>query len=189
MFRQVAALALGLLLAGCLWRSPEERMLADFSGIDGASLFAGEAAPEYVRFRDALSERVLGNVTRDGRYRIAPAQQPLYCPGVKANGNHGYLLGVHVDKVMGDSALATLSRACASQPPTCATGENCAFIGVGGPVQYRINYLLLRINNRWKVVKPLGAGVMLSTNHRTGEAVAAGCSALLPCAQGRLRRE
>ena len=158
MYKKAVILALGLLLAGCLRRSPEERILAVFSDIDAAKMFAGQAAPDYVGFADATSERVLGNVMRDGRYRIAPSHQPLYCPGVPAEGNHGYLLGARVPTMMGDTAFATITLECAANSP-CPNGQLCAS---GGALEHQTNYLIIRTNGKWKLERALGGADVIA---------------------------
>ncbi|HST07998.1 MAG TPA: hypothetical protein VLJ83_07480, partial [Gemmatimonadaceae bacterium] len=114
-------------------------------------------APDYVAFRDALSKRILGNVTRHDRYRIARTQQPLYCPGVSGEGNHGYLLGARVPTIMGDTAFATLTLECAGVP--CAKGQPCVW---GSIVQRQTNYLLVRTNGEWKVEKALSGATVIA---------------------------
>lgn len=49
-------------LIGCFHRSPDELILAAFSGRGGDWVFSGEAAPQYLVFRDGLSERVFRDV-------------------------------------------------------------------------------------------------------------------------------
>lgn len=144
-----ALISLGFL--GCMHGSPEERILAAFSGLSGERLFSGETPPQYLMFRDEASASVFRNLTGDGTYRMAPTGQPLFCPGVPENGNHGYLLGAKVDTVMGDSAFATITRDCTQFVAKCASGQLCA--SFGGTVEYQTSYLLARIERKWRVIR------------------------------------
>src|SRR4051812_26902502 len=110
-------------LIGCIHRSPEERILAAFSGFRGEWPFAElnvfqdcnqsgfctdiqyhtEKPPEYLSFRDDLSASIFRDLARSGKYQIVGAGQALFCPGLPIDGRHGYVLGVKVDTVMGDS--------------------------------------------------------------------------------------
>src|SRR6266550_9120703 len=146
-------------LIGCFHHSREERVLAAFSGRGGDWLFSGEAAPQYLAFRDDRSERVFSEVMRSGMYRLAPIGGPLFCPGVPENGNHGYLLGARVDTVMGDSAFVSVSRICTQFARKCPSGQAC--ISWGGAIEYSTNYLVARRNGVWKVVKPLSGSAAI----------------------------
>jgi hypothetical protein len=157
--RKVTTALISLGLVGCLHRSAEDRILAAFSGSNWDGLFSAEATPQFVAFRDDASARVFRNVSRSGAYRIAPTNQPLFCPGVPEKGNHGYLLGARVDTVMGDSAFATVTLMCTRFVSKCASGQFCA--SWGSTIQYETNYLLARSNGNWKVVRAVSGGVAI----------------------------
>jgi len=96
---------------------------------------------------------------RSGKYRLAPEDQPLLCPGVAEPGNHGYVFGVTVTEVKGDTAFATLSGDCLQFVPKCPSGEICA--SMGGVVRHSTNYLLARSKGKWRIVKPLNGNVLI----------------------------
>jgi hypothetical protein len=146
-------------LSACVHRSPNERVLAAFSGDKSGPLFLGEPAPEYLGYADPVSARVLGAAFRDGEYRTPPPGQPLYCPGAAVSGNKGYVLSVHVNQAMGDTAFATLTEDCA-QSGTCPSGQSCASVGT---VRHMTNYLLVRTNRQWRIVKPVSSTVVIGT--------------------------
>jgi hypothetical protein len=146
-------------LSGCIHRSPNERILAAFSRDGGGPLFLGDPAPEYVGFADPVSARVLGGAVRGGKYRVPPAGQPLYCPGVAGSGNKGYLLGVHVYTVRGDTAFATLAQDC-NPSAACPRGELC---GSMGTLRRMTDYLLVRRGGKWAIAKVVSGGVTISS--------------------------
>ncbi|MFL5463564.1 MAG: hypothetical protein ACJ78K_01255 [Gemmatimonadaceae bacterium] len=144
---------------GCVHRSPEEPILRALADHARLSRFPGESTPQNVRFRDDLTARIFRDLVRSGVYRIVPKGQPLFCPGVLDTPNHGYLLGVGVIAVSGDSAVATVSQMCTAFSATCAIGHNCGFMG--NAIDYETQYLLRKVNKRWKVVRPLGTAVAI----------------------------
>jgi hypothetical protein len=167
-------------LAGCVHRSPEERILAAFSGAGGEWPFAEqhvyqdcnvagfctdvqsrtEKPPEYVRFRDDLSAQVFRNITRSGKIRLAGADQGLFCPGLPVKGSHGYVLGAKVDTVMGDSAVATVTKMCTNSPPAeCPRGQLCP--SWGNVIEYGTTYLLALTNRNWHVIKVISAAAAI----------------------------
>src|SRR3954470_23693408 len=75
------AVLIGFGAAGCLHRSPEERILAAFEDYGGEWFQAEKPAPEYLSFRDKLSAWVFRDVMRNGRFRVAPRGEALFCPG------------------------------------------------------------------------------------------------------------
>jgi hypothetical protein len=146
-------------LSGCIHRSPRERILAAFSSETTDPGVFGEPAPQYVGFADPVSARVLGDMMRSGKYRLAPQDRPLLCPGVAEPGNHGYVFGVSVRAVKGDTAFATLAGDCLQFVPKCRSGEVCA--SMGGAVRHSVDYLLARNNGKWRIVKPLVGAVII----------------------------
>lgn len=151
------ALLLVLCVPACIHRAPEDRILSAFSGTPSWA-FPSDMSPEFVAFRDERSARVFKDLTRDGKYRLSPKHEMLLCPGVAAAGNHGYVLGARVDKVMGGTAVATVSQACRRFVPDCAAGQSC--VSIGDVIEFDSQYLLQKTNSGWRVVKPLGHFVM-----------------------------
>ena len=148
-------------IVGCVHRSPEEEMLQAFASASGDQLFDRNSQPQYLEFADQRSASLFGHLTRDGRYRIAPREATLFCPGVRGEGVHGYSLSAKAEKVMGDSAYATLIQDCIGIPRSCPTGETtCAMMG-SGVLRTTTTYLLVRKNGKWFVAKPVSGGEML----------------------------
>lgn len=137
---------------GCVHRSAEEAILFAFADQSANLIFDRDAQPQYLRFDDPLTASVFKNLTRSGRYRVAPEASSLLCPGVPDQGMHGYVLGARVDTAMGDSAFAHLSMTCLGDLRTCPSGAVC-----WGSQAIRITttYLLVRRNGQWKVVKAI----------------------------------
>jgi hypothetical protein len=152
--------AVGIIgLSSCLHRSADERVLTAFSREASDSQFFGEPAPQYVGFADPVSARVLAGMMRNGNYRLAPDNQPLYCPGVAEPGNHGYVFGVSVSAVKGDTAFATLAGDCLQSVGTCPSGEACT--GTDGSVRHSTEYLLARSKGKWRIVRPLSGATII----------------------------
>jgi hypothetical protein len=146
-------------LFGCVHGSPNERILASLAEETAGSLFSREAAPEFVRFRDEIRASVYKDVAPGGRYRMAPDAQRLLCAGAIDPANHGYVLGVSVDKVMRDSALATVSQTCDQFVPECNAGQICT--SVGNSVEHQSIYLLAKTRGKWKVVRQVSSALIL----------------------------
>jgi hypothetical protein len=147
------------LLSGCVHGSPNERILASLAEETAGSLFSRETAPQFVRFRDEISASVFSDVASGARYRMAPDAQRLLCAGATDPANHGYVLGVSVDKVMRDSALATVSQTCDQFVPECKEAQICT--SVGNSVEYQSIYLLAKTRGKWKVVRQVSSAVIL----------------------------
>ena len=152
---------ISLCLLSCLHHSPRQSVMEALSVENGEWLFAGKPAPEYLGFENDASARVFSGLRHTGVYRIAPKGQPLSCPGEPGVGNHGYVLGARVNRIMGDTALATIIRTCAFVVPECPSGAVCGRMG-GGAIRYTVEYLLGRNGGRWRVIKPIGASVTMS---------------------------
>ena len=159
MKRSVFVAVVILALSGCLHRSPEDRILAAFGeASDDWTFFVGPQ-PQFLRYGDKASARIFGSLTRSGQYRIAPESEPLLCPGVAEPGNHGYALGVRVNSVMGDSAIATISGACSRFVARCPAGETC--LSIGDAMKYQTEYLLRRTREGWRVEKALAGSIAI----------------------------
>ena len=157
---KVGAALLFLCVAACVHWRPEDRILSAFSGESTDWLSGRDSIPQFVAFRDARTARILKDLTRDGKYRIAPTNEFLLCPGVVAAGNHGYVIGLRVDKVTGETAVATVSQSCRRFVPNCGPNQSCISIGDG--MEFDTQYLLQRTNNGWRVVKALSHSAMVS---------------------------
>jgi len=135
-------------------------MLQAFASASGDQLFDRDSQPQYLEFADQRSASLFGHLTRDDRYRIAPREATLFCPGVRREGVHGYSLSAHADTVMGDSAYATLTQDCIGIPRSCPNGEKtCARIG-SDVLRTTTTYLLVRKNGKWRVARPVSGGVI-----------------------------
>src|SRR3954471_3522155 len=146
-------------LTGCVHGSPNERILASLAEETARSLFSREAAPEFLRFRDEISASVFRDVARGGHYRMADDAQRLLCVGALDPANHGYVLGVSVDKVMRDSALATVSQTCNQFVPECNAEQICT--SAGNSVESQNIYLLAKTRGKWKVVRLVSSSLIL----------------------------
>ena len=146
-------------VAGCLHRSPEERILTAFSNDGSEPFFFPEGQPQYLLFADERTARVLWRIKRDGHYAMAPEHSKLFCPKAKVAGLHGYLISASVDTVMGDSAIASLNLDCAQAPPPCPDAKQSCVIWSAGMIRMSTNYLLVRRAGKWKVEKPISGSV------------------------------
>jgi hypothetical protein len=131
-------LLLLLTLVGCLRSSRDAAVLAPLGSQLENGFFDPGTQPLYLLFADPLTAGVFKNLKPGGRYRIAPKDARLVCPSSAAGGMQGYLLRVRVDKLWGDSALATNERMCgvSGQGQIISTGEHI---------------LLVRVQGKWKV--------------------------------------
>jgi hypothetical protein len=144
-----------LCIPGCVHRRAEDRILSAFSGT-GPWYFPDSVAPEFVAFRDERSARVFKNLTRAGKYRIAPKDEPLLCPGVPGPGKHGFVLGARVDQAGRETAVATVSEMCRRFVPSRDAGAPWL---TGDTMEYDSQYLLQKINGNWRVIKGVNYGV------------------------------
>jgi hypothetical protein len=124
-----------LTLAGCLRTSTDAAVLAPLSQLTPGLSDPGDQ-PEYVIFGDQLTATVFKNLKRDSRYRIVSTATRLVCPSKGADGIQGYVLWVRVDKLMSDSAVATMKRTCSGSHQSISTGEHL---------------LLVRRSGKWKL--------------------------------------
>ena len=62
----------------------------------------------------------------------------------------------HVSSITGDTAIVSVFQDCVGPP--CPAGMNC----MGNVVRFETDYLVVRINGRWTVERPIagGAGVL-----------------------------
>ena len=145
------------LVIGC-FHYPDEGMLLALANQPEATIFENPQ-PKYLGFDDERSAFVLAALTRSGRYQSAPEETSLICPGVAANGMHGYMLRVGVDTVMGDSAVVTLYHTCTRDPQRCSSGATTCANPYSGTAVSTTSYLLRRKYGQWTVVKPLNGSV------------------------------
>ena len=152
-------LVISAVLIGC-YHYPDEGMLLALAQQPEDTFFENPQ-PKYLGFDDQRTAHVLEALTRSGRYQAAPEESSLLCPGVPANGMHGYMLRVAVDTVMGDSAIATLFQTCVREARKCPDGgENCASLFSSPTVTTR-SYLLVRRDGQWSVAKPISGALMV----------------------------
>ena len=145
------------LVIGC-FHYPDEGMLLALANQPDATIF-DNPQPKYLGFDDERSAFVLAALIRSGRYQSAPEETSLICPGVAANGMHGYMLRVGVDTVMGDSAVVTLYHTCTRDPQRCSSGATTCANPYSGTAVSTTSYLLRRKYGQWTVVKPLNGSV------------------------------
>ena len=136
---------------GCLHRSPEERVLAALRDADVTWGINNAPPPDYIQLADE-SKWVFENTIRR-RYPAPPTNSPLLCPGVAATGAHGYALGAKVTSVDRVTATATVTRACAR--------GICEGVCMGFTLIYEDNYLLVKNNGKWRIVRQLNGAVVV----------------------------
>ena len=124
-------------LAGCIHNSPPSAVdlapLAAYMTNEGSDQ---SNQPLVLAFADQFTATVFRSLGRDVRYRIDPDVTRLVCPSKAAEVPQGYLLRARVNKVMGDSAIATTERMCGA---------------AGGAITFGENYLLVRRGGIWRV--------------------------------------
>jgi hypothetical protein len=158
----IFATSFTLALSGCFYSSPEDAVLRAFSDVSPANFFSGDAQPEYLTFADKRAASILGGLVRSGRFQIAPADSPLFCPKVAGVQRHGYAVGLKADTVHGDSAYATVVLDCAGTSPQCPDAAHACVTTGGIVTRYETLYLLVRKNGRWAIAKPIsGAQINL----------------------------
>jgi hypothetical protein len=139
-----ALVAVSAVVIGCIHRDPRASVLAPLGESVGYGVFGDSVQPQYIGFSDELTESVFKNLARSGRYQIAPRGSGLLCPSNPFPGQHGYLLGAHVNTLMGDSALATVSWNCRRPDRS---------------MEQAVVYLLRRRNGKWQVERAIGGAI------------------------------
>ena len=140
---------------------PHEELLKALAGQPGTS-FYWNPQPRYIGFADDRTEFVFKPVITSAGYVIALEGAALICPGVPGEGMHGYMLRADVDTVMGDSAIVTLVQTCLRDRGRCQDGsESCMMLNSGLNVT-GTNYLLVRRNRAWTLVKPLSGAAVIN---------------------------
>jgi len=154
-------LAAILAVAGGCYHYPHEDLLKALAGGPGTS-FHWNPQPKYIGFSDDRTEFVFKPVITSAGYVIALDGSALICPGVPGEGMHGYMLRADVDTVMGDSAIVTLMQTCLRERGRCEGGsESCITLNSGVNVT-GTNYLLVRRNGVWTLVKPLSGSAVIN---------------------------
>src|SRR5207302_5111842 len=100
-------------IIGC-YHYPHEALLLALSRDAGPNLFENPQ-PKYLGFADQRTAFIFERLTHDGRYQPAPEETSLICPGVAANGMHGYILHGSVVSVIVASAIETLIQMDSAQ--------------------------------------------------------------------------
>lgn len=142
MTRSKASLLL-LFLAGCFRTSPDAAVLAPLVAHFKEEPFDESYQPEYIGFADELTATVFKSLTRDPHYKIVPTGKPFVCPSDRSECRRSEL-GVRIDSLMGDSAIARIERTYNSEP--------------GHPIRNTEQILLVRRNGRWRIERVLGYG-------------------------------
>ena len=140
-------LLLLLPVISCLHQSSEANLLRPLASVYANGFPDDSVQPQYLAFADPLTASILKNLVRNGQYQIAPKGAPLFCPSIRAPGNHGYMLGLRVLQVMGDSALVEAEQMCAM---------------MYGVVSTSVNYLLRKKAGKWKIDRPISGGTTVS---------------------------
>ena len=136
-----------LTLGGCLHASTDAAVLAPLASEMTRGFPDQGDQPKYLIFGDQLTATVFKNLKRDRRYRIVSTDTRLVCPSKAAEGIQGYVLRVRVDKLMSDSAVATMERICSVSHQTISTGEHI---------------LLVRRGGKWKIDKVIDGFTMVA---------------------------
>jgi len=139
-----ALAAVSAIVIGCIHRDPNAFVLSPLGQSVGNRVLGDSVQPQYIGFSDQLTESVFKNLTRSGRYKIAPRGTPLLCPSNPSAGQHGYVLWAHVNTLLGDSALVTMTWSC-NRP--------------NQSMQQTVDYLLRRRNGKWQIEKVIGGGI------------------------------
>jgi hypothetical protein len=153
--------AVSAVVIGCIHRDPNASVLSPLGQSVGYRVFGDSVQPQYIGFSDELTESVFKNLARSGRYKVAPRGTGLLCPSNPSPGQHGYVLWAHVNTLMGDSALATVSWNC-HRPDRS--------------MEQTVVYLLRRRNGKWQIERAIGGtiGVLSIAPRRRLTNVAAG---------------
>jgi hypothetical protein len=139
MTRSKASLLL-FTLASCFHSSPDTAVLAPLVALFTQEPFDQSHQPEYLAFADELTASVFKSLRRDTRYKIVPIGKPFVCPSDIAQCRRSEL-SVRVNRLMGDSAIATMQR-----------------IYPGGgrqAIAYGEHILLVRRNGKWRIERVL----------------------------------
>jgi hypothetical protein len=139
-----ALAAVSAIVIGCIHRDPNAFVLSPLGQSVGNGVLGDSVQPQYIGFSDELTESVFKNLTRSGRYKIAPRGTPLLCPSNPSAGQHGYVLWAHVNTLLRDSALVTMTWSC-NRP--------------NQSMQQTVDYLLRRRNGKWQIEKAIGGGI------------------------------
>jgi len=135
-----------LALAGCLHGSTDAAVLAPLAQLSpGRSDHSNQ--PQCIIFGDKLTATVFRHLKRDSRYRIVSGDTRLSCPSKEGERIQVYQLLVRIDKLMSDSALATMERTSAGSPGTIVTGEHI---------------LLVRRAGKWKIDRVIDGFSMIA---------------------------
>lgn len=128
---------LSFVLAGCIHNSlPNAADLAPLAAYITHEASDQSNQPLVLTFADQFTATVFRSLRRDARYKFDADVTRLLCPSKAAEVPHGYLLRARVNKVMGDSAIATTERMCGAG---------------GGMITFGENYLLVRRGGIWRV--------------------------------------
>jgi hypothetical protein len=136
--------AVSAVVIGCVHRDPNASVLSPLGQSVGYGVLGDSIEPQYIGFSDELTESVFKNLARGGHYKIAPRGIPLLCPSNPSPGQHGYVLWAHVNTLMGDSALVTMSWSC-SRP--------------NQSMNQTVDYLLRRRDGKWQIERAIGGGI------------------------------
>ena len=145
---------------GCIHRNSEASVLAPLGESVGYGVLGDTAHFRYVGFSDDLTASVFKRLAHSREYEIAPRGAYLLCPSNPSPGMHGFVLQTRVDKLMGDSAMATMKWSCHRANQS---------------LEQTVLYMLRRRNGNWEVDRAIqGAiGVMASASSRRLTNVAA----------------
>jgi hypothetical protein len=137
-------------LTGCFHRSPDAAVLAPLVAYLTQDTVGQSQQPQYVLFADELTANVFKSLRENSRYRILPVGKPFICPSDGGQCPNRYNLGVRVNQIMGDSAIATIQRTYSVN-------------GGQQAVTYGETILLVRRDRKWRIGKVLTrAAILLS---------------------------
>jgi hypothetical protein len=138
---RIRQLAVRVLLFGCvacIHRPSSATVLRPLSA-DYISP-AGSLETQYVVFADRFTQGLFGSTQSLRRLRVAPSGTALLCPGVRADGLHGFRVRIYVERSVRDTAVGVVEQHC--QEAT-----------------YSSLYSLVKQRGRWRIAKALGGSV------------------------------
>jgi hypothetical protein len=95
---------------------------------------------QYVVFADSLTEKLILSAHPTRQFRVAPTGSKLLCPGLRADGLHGWYVRIRLARIKGDTAVGVIEQSCQG-------------------VTYSSLYELVKQRGVWHVGKALGGTV------------------------------
>ena len=138
-------IAIGILLVGCvacIHRASSATVLRPLASEYMKPIPGSESLEsQYIVFADPFTERLFSSAQTMRRLRVAPTGSTLLCPGVRADGLHGFHVGIHMAHIKGDTAVGVIDQTCQG-------------------VTYATSYLLVKQRGAWQIARALGGTVL-----------------------------